>query len=53
MALGRQLLGQCLYMTAYSTWIRVRIGRYQRYTHAGMVPGGPARHSAVRHTVCT
>ena len=50
-ALGRQLLGQSLDMTPDSTWIRVRVGRYQRYTHSGIVAAAPARHSVVRHTI--
>jgi len=53
MTLGRQLLGESFNMTTHSTWIRVRVGRYKRYTHEGMVTGAPARHSAVRHTMRT
>ena len=51
MSLGRQLLGESFYVAAHSTWIRVRVGRYQRYTHGGMVAAPPVLHSAVRHTV--
>ena len=52
MSLGRQLLGESFNVTTYSTWIRVRVGRYERYTHMRIVAAAPARHSAVRHTVC-
>jgi 2-keto-3-deoxy-galactonokinase len=37
MSLGRQLLGESFNMTTHTTWIRVRVGRYQRYTHSEMV----------------
>ena len=36
-SLGRQLLGESFNMTTYTAWIRVRVGRYQRYTHSEMV----------------
>ena len=52
MSLGRQLLGESFNVAAHTTWIRVRVGRYQRYTHGGMVAAPPVLHSAVRHTVC-
>ena len=51
-SLGRQLLGKSLYVATHATWIRVRVGRYKRYTHGGMVAAPPVLHSAVRHTVC-
>jgi len=37
MSLGRQLLRQSFDMTTHATWIRVRVGRYERYTHTRMV----------------
>ena len=52
MSLGRQLLGESFCVAAHTTWIRVRVGRYERYTHTRMVATTPAEYRAVRHTMC-
>ena len=38
-------------MTPDATWIRVRVGRYKRYTHSGIVATGPPTQCSSPHCV--